>query len=120
MKRVLLIISALLLFGMPNLFSATFLNFNVGFDDNSPIIFDYPKTPITVPIVSQEDNVLTFKANHEDFTLQLYDENDLLVYSVYVPSSQTTVTLPTWLSGSYELRLYPDDSYIYFYGYVVF
>lgn len=88
--------------------------------DFSPIIPQLPKSPTDLPDVMQDENVLTFKANHDDYTLHLYDENDLLVYSVYVPSSQTTVTLPTWLSGSYELRLYPDDSYIYFYGYVVF
>ena len=118
MKRVLLIISVLLL-GFQNI-SAALVSLNVHFDDNSPIIFDYPKPPVSVPLVSQEENVLTFKAIHDDYTLQLYDENGLLSYSVYVPSSQTTVALPSSLSGNYELRLYPDGSSIYFYGYVVF
>ena len=78
---------------------------------------DGPKrTPI--PDVDLTDEVLTFQASHADFALQVLDENGVVVYSTAVPSTQTTVILPSWLNGEYELRLYPTGSNLYFYGWI--
>ena len=51
-----------------------------------------------------------------DYTLNLYDENEDLVYSVFVPAGTTQVVLPTTLSGSFELR-FETDTY-YYYGFI--
>ena len=75
-----------------------------------------PRTPI--PNVNLSDYALTFLESHADFALQVLDENGVVVYSTAVPSTQTTVILPSWLSGEYELRLYPTGSNLYFYGWI--
>ena len=64
-----------------------------------------------------EDNyVLTLPAFEDDYTLELRDENGVVVYSVFVPAGTTMVVLPSTLSGSFEIRLV-GDSY-YYRGYI--
>ena len=74
----------------------------------------YPKTPILVPEVSIEDYTLTFDASCLGCELRLLDENGVMVYSSTITSS--TLVLPSYLSGDYELQII---SGIYcFYGYI--
>ena len=75
------------------------------------------KSPVQVPIGSIDDHTLYIDGIGADYTLELIDENDTVVYSTYVPSSVNVVVLPSTLSGNFELRLYPGGSY-YFYGYI--
>lgn len=64
-----------------------------------------------------EDNfVLTLPAFEDDYTLELRDENGLVVYSVFVPAGTTMVVLPSTLSGSFEIRLVGDT--YYYRGYI--
>ena len=93
------------------------VNLTVGIDDNSQIHPGGPKTPILVPTVTLDGYTLFIDGNHADYTLELIDENDTVVYSTFVPSTVSVVVLPSTLSGNYELRLYPGGSY-YFYGYI--
>ena len=66
--------------------------------------------------ITQDDYVLTLPAFEEDYTLELRDENDVVVYTDYVPAGTTQVVLPSTLSGDFELRLVADT---YFYiGYI--
>jgi hypothetical protein len=51
-----------------------------------------------------------------DYTLNLYDEDEDVVYSVFVPAGTTQVILPTTLSGNFELR-FETDTY-YYYGFI--
>lgn len=90
----------------------------VGIDDHSGTSGGYPRTPINVPTVDLTGSTLTLPSGHADFALQLLDEDGEIVYSVNVPSATTTVNLPSWLSGEYELRLYPTSSSIYFFGWI--
>ena len=73
--------------------------------------------PIT-PVVTIEDYTLTFSTPCYGYTLELLDGDGEVVYTTIINS--TTVNLPSTLSGSYELCLYPDESNIYFFGYVLF
>ena len=50
-----------------------------------------------------------------DLTLVLVDEDDEVVYSVFVPANTSSVVLPSWLEGDYQLLLIPDENY-YFAG----
>lgn len=118
MKK-LLIFFTVLLFGAFTASAAT-VNLGVGYDDHTGAGPGNSKTPVSIPYLDITGHVATFEADHPGFTLSIIDENDNIVYSVYVPSSVTIVNLPSTLSGDYELRLYPDGSTIYFYGYVVF
>lgn len=74
----------------------------------------FPKSdPIQPPYVTQNDNVLTFDANHADYVLTLLDEDGEEVYTTVVPSILTTVVLPSTLTGVYELQLYPGGDYVF-------
>ena len=76
------------------------------------------KGPVHVPELSIEDYTLTFTTPCYGYTLELIDEDGDVAYTTLITSN--TLVLPSTLSGDYELRLYPDGSSIYFYGYVTF
>ena len=80
----------------------------------------FPKAPASMPEVYQDGHVLYFANVSTDITLVLIDEYGTEVYSAFVASSVTTVTLPSTLSGEYQLRLIPTGGSLYFYGYVLF
>lgn len=66
--------------------------------------------------ITQDDYVLTLPAFEDDFTLELRDEDDAVVYSTIVPAGATLVVLPSTLSGDFELRLVADT--YYYIGYI--
>jgi len=66
--------------------------------------------------ITQDDYVLTLPAFEDDFTLELRDENDVVVYTDYVPAGTTQIVLPSTLSGDFELRLVADT--YYYIGYI--
>lgn len=61
--------------------------------------------------ITQDDYVLTMPAFEEDYILELRDENDVVVYTDYVPAGTTQIVLPSTLSGDFELRLVCDTYY---------
>ena len=73
-----------------------------------------PKAPTWY--IDQDGNVLTMSATPCDYTLTLYDENDVLVYSAFVPAGTTQIVLPATLSGSFEIRF--ETATYYYYGYI--
>lgn len=68
--------------------------------------------------ITQDDYELTLPAFEDDFTLELRDATDTVVYSTYVAAGTTTVVLPSTLSGSFELRLVPFSATYYYRGYI--
>ena len=50
-----------------------------------------------------------FGINHPEYTLILKDENDNVVYTTTVFTTQTDVILPSSLSGDYQIELIMDD-----------
>ncbi len=75
-----------------------------------------PKSPVDPPTVYQEDYTLSFASVHPAYTLYIKDEYDNVVYSTMVGDTDTTVVLPSTLSGTYEIDLVTDD--YYFWGYI--
>jgi hypothetical protein len=67
--------------------------------------------------ITQDDYVLTMPAFEDDYILELRDENDVVVYTDYVPAGTTQIVLPSTLSGDFELRLVGDT--YYYRGYIV-
>ncbi|MBP5339124.1 MAG: hypothetical protein J6Z14_07465 [Prevotella sp.] len=114
-KFLYLFLSSTFLYGGVKL-SAKPVPLTVGIDDPTGTMPDYPKTPNFIPFIDQNGLVLTFEANHSNFTLQLLDEYGNLEFTTYIPSTLTTVTLPSTLSGEYEILLLPDTGSIYFFG----
>jgi len=74
------------------------------------------KAPVLPWFIDLTDNIITMSATPCDYTLSLYDEDNEVVYSVFVPAGTTQVVLPSTLSGSFELR-FETDTY-YYYGYI--
>ena len=74
-------------------------------DDEQPGGNDYPRTPITAPTVYIDDYTLLFEASHPEYVLYIKDEDDNVVYSTVVSSTQTQVVLPSTLSGNYQIEL---------------
>lgn len=66
--------------------------------------------------ITQDDYTLTMPAFEDDFTLELRDEDGVVVYSVYVPAGTTLILLPSTLSGDFELCLVGDT--YYYRGYI--
>lgn len=75
-----------------------------------------PKAPAVPWYIYQIGNVLTMSATPCDYVLTLYDEDDELVYSTFLPACTTQVVLPTTLSGDFEIRF--ETATYYYYGYI--
>lgn len=66
--------------------------------------------------ITLDDYVLTLPAFEDDYTLELCDEDGVVVYTTYVPAGTTLVVLPSTLSGDFELRFVADT--YYYIGYI--
>lgn len=74
------------------------------------------KAPARPWYIDLNDNIITMSATPCDYILNLYDEDDDIVYSAFVPAGTTQIVLPTILFGEFELR-FETDSY-YYYGFI--
>ena len=67
-----------------------------------------PKAPAklpTPPEATLDGNILTFTEAHVDYTLYIIDEDGEEVYETLIPENTSTITLPSYLSGEFELQL---------------
>jgi hypothetical protein len=87
------------------------------YENEQPGGNDFPKTPITAPKVYIDDYTLLFEANHPEYVLYIKDEDDNVVYSTVVSSTQTQVVLPSCLSGDYQIELVMG--YWHFTGWII-
>lgn len=74
----------------------------------------FPRTPVRPPTVGMDGHTLYFETDHPSFTLVLLDEEGEEVYSAVAPSDVDSVTLPSTLTGDYELQLYDGSNYYYY------
>jgi len=74
------------------------------------------KTPTIIPKVSIEVYTLYFNTPCDGYVLHLVDENDNVAYSTVIPVGATSLILPPYLFGIYELQLLPSNCNYYFYG----
>lgn len=79
------------------------------YENDQPIGNGQPKTPITAPTVYIDDYTLLFEVDHPDYVLNIKDEEDNVVYSTVVSSTQTQVVLPSTLFGNYQIELVVDN-----------
>ena len=63
------------------------------------------KGPVQIPEVSLDDHTLYFFTPCDGYALNLVDENDVVVYTIVIPTGTTSWVLPASLSGEYELQL---------------
>ena len=104
MKKLFLTALCILMMNT-SLFAWDIIPFTVSFDDNAPIGNERPKSPMRPPMVYIEDYSLSFVADHPNYELFIKDEDGEVVYSTIVTSAMTLVTLPSTLSGDYEIEL---------------
>ena len=81
------------------------ISFTVSFDDNMPLGNGHGKTSMCPPMVYIEDYTLLFEVGHPEYVLNIKDEDNNVVYSTVVSSTQTQVVLPSTLSGDYQIEL---------------
>ena len=85
--------------------AAGVIPFQVTYDDPLNGHGNVNKSPIQPPTVYIEDYVLTFVVDHPEYVLNIKDEDGDVVYTTTVWSTDTEVTLPSTLSGDYEIEL---------------
>ena len=73
----------------------------------------FAKSPILIPEVYLNGNVLTFDEALEGTTVQLLDEDDTIVFSDFIEENQTSIVFPTTLFGSYKLLIVCSDITFY-------
>ena len=74
-------------------------------EDEQPGGNGHGKTSMCPPLVYLEDYTLSFEVGHPEYVLNIKDENDNVVYTTTVYSTQTQVVLPSTLSGDYQIEL---------------
>ena len=72
------------------------------------------KTPVLIPTISIDDYTLYFDTPCDGCELRLVDEINSVVYSLVIPAGTTSLVLPSYLSGTFELQIVQGD--LCFYG----
>lgn len=81
------------------------LNVSVQWEDPTINPQPLPKSPIQVPSISLENHTLYFNTLCDGCALNIVDENNVVVYTLVIPSGTNLLVLPATLSGKYELQL---------------
>lgn len=106
MKRIFTIIAIIsMAFVSPLLAAENPVDLQGGIFDPTSQQGDSHKGPILVPEVSLDDHTLYFYTPCDGYTLNLVDENDVVVYTIVIPAGTTSWVLPATLSGEYELQI---------------
>lgn len=92
------------------------IDFEVGIVDPTENHEPFHKGPVLVPSVSLEGHTLYFATSCDGCTLRLLDENDVVVYSTVIPTGTTSLVLPSYLSGEYEIQIIQGN--YCFWGYI--
>ena len=103
MKKIILSLFSLLLSVSTQ--ARVSIDFNVQWYPEILVGNGHSKSPIQPPTVYIEDYTLSFVTGHPDYVLNIKDEDGDTVYATTVYSAQTQVTLPSTLSGNYEIEL---------------
>lgn len=75
----------------------------------------HPRGPVLMPEASINNYTLYLCVGF-DFTLQLIDSDDNVVYSTFVFANTPSVVLPSYIEGELELRLVTND--YYYFGFI--
>jgi len=75
------------------------------------------KSPARPWLIDLEEGELLFgDGTTSDYTLQLINAEDEVIYTCVVPAGTTSVVLPSTLTGNYELRLVGEN--YYYFGFI--
>lgn len=94
----------------------TDINLEAGYVDPEDEGGDPHRSPILIPEVGIDDYTLTFYTPCDGCTLRLLDENDNIAFVTMIPVGTTTLVLPSYLSGTYQIQIISGN--ICFWGYI--
>lgn len=77
---------------------------------------DHQRSPMLIPLVEIEDYTLFFISPCDGSEFRLVDENSNVVYTTIIPVNATSLVLPSYLSGEYEIQIIQGS--ICFWGYI--
>lgn len=86
----------------------------VGIDDPTSNHDNPQRTPVLVPEVSIDGYELLFGTPCDGCTLRLLNASGQVEYSTVIPANATSMVLPSYLEGDYELQIV--QGYWCFYG----
>lgn len=117
MKRIILALAFVLASSFSGAWANDDIDLEVGIVDPTGSYEPVEKSPVLVPSIGIEDYTLFFNTPCDGCTLRLLDENDAIVYSTIIPTGTTSLVLPSYLSGEYEIQIIQSN--IYFWGYIL-
>lgn len=94
----------------------TDINLEAGYVDPEDEGGDPHRSPILIPAVGIDNYTLTFYTPCDGCTLRLLDENDNIAFVTMIPVGSTTLVLPSYLSGEYQIQIISGN--ICFKGYI--
>jgi hypothetical protein len=83
----------------------TDINLEAGYVDPEDEGGDPHRSPILIPEVGIDNYTLTFYTPCDGCTLRLLDENDNIAFVTMIPVGSTTLVLPSYLSGTYQIQI---------------
>ena len=92
------------------------IDLSVGKIDPTDPIGGYDRAPMQPPHVFIDGHILFMQYVPFDVTLEILDGSGSVVYTTFVAAYTPSVTLPSTLSGDYQIRLI--EGYWYFYGWI--
>lgn len=80
-----------------------------------------PKSPILPPVIMQNNYELSFVSECLGYVVCLIEidgDENLEVYTSYVSPETSAILLPSYLSGTYQIKFF--YGYLVFYGWIAF
>lgn len=116
MKRFVFALVLVLASSLSGVMAQDEIDLEEGIVDPTEEYEPYQKGPVLVPSVSLDDHTLYFITPCDGCTLRLLDENDVVVYSTVIPTGTTSLMLPSYLSGEFEIQII--QGFYYFWGFI--
>ena len=117
MKRIVLFLAFVVVSSFNGVWAQDEIDLEVGIVDPTEEYEPVEKGPVLVPSVSIDDHTLYFITPCDGCTLCLVDEDDVVVYSTVIPTGTTSLNLPSYLSGEFEIQVIQGN--IYFWGHII-
>lgn len=119
MKKVFLVFCMLLFVGIS--FANTqrvcgAVPLQVGITDPTQGHKPIERSPVVIPSINLDGYTLYFETPCDGSVLCLLDEDGDVVYSTVIPTNASSLVLPSYLSGKYEIQIVQGS--IYFWGYI--
>ncbi len=108
MRKVLLCISCLLVWGISCSYALVEMPMHGKDIDDQPAMPQVGKSPMHMPVTYKDDNTLVLPIFHPEYII-IIAKDDELVFSSIIPKGITEYELPSHLSGEYEIQLFYEN-----------